>query len=295
MRMKPLLSLLVSFLLPSAFCFLTPVQVHVTPARGNTVLTGIRGFRAWFESQFPDALTTIQKGHKTPEKFDHVLIDVNQILHVCVRKSRSDGHALTLLMKELDEIVQLSTPTTSLVLALDGSPSAAKLSTQRKRRFATVTKSEWQVRNLDKVGKRMKAAALARKKLKAQSEVRCLTLTPGTDMMRLAEQAILYWAWQRLDGRSALLENVKIFVSPSVRFCCLLVYKNVVSHSPLLFSRITTDRRWRRRSETLGMDLPSTTAWGVYPLVGRRLGSSPRRTRHPSVEYAQCPCLATGW
>jgi XRN 5'-3' exonuclease N-terminus len=103
---------------PSSVAFSSPTTKTTTT---TTILMGIKGFRSWFESTFPNAmmapLIPSQGAHDT---FDHVLIDMNQVLHVVLRKSRSDGHALTLLMKELDAICTMATPTQSLVLALDG-------------------------------------------------------------------------------------------------------------------------------------------------------------------------------
>jgi hypothetical protein len=210
---------------------------------------GIKGFRAWFESQFPDAMLDIpkvggqtgkggnvkdsgasgiqgantKKGKKggadktvTTEEFDHVLVDMNQLLHIVVRKSRSDGHGLILLMKELDDVLATAVPKQSLVLAMDGPPSAAKVATQRKRRLAVITKSDWKLKHMSKF-RRMSAKQLALKKRRAASELRTLCLTPGTDFMKLAEQAVLYWAWQRLSSQNNVLSqnNVKLFVSPS--------------------------------------------------------------------------------
>ena len=191
------------------------------------------------ESQFPNAVIAIHKPDATTtskqQDFDHVLIDMNQLLHICVRKSRTDGHALILLMKELDAVLQLATPTTSLVLAMDGPPSAAKLATQRQRRSATVRKTTLKLQQLHTLGRRRIAPkVLARKKRRTQSEVRTLCITPGTAFMHKAEQAILYWAWQRFSVRptttshnnsttttnnhntSLLRErNIKVFLSPS--------------------------------------------------------------------------------
>ena len=176
---------------------------------------GIKGFRSWLESQFPDSVVAMPKTGLS-EKFDHVLIDMNQFLHVVLRKSRSDGHGLTLLMKELDECLQLATPTKSLVLAIDGPPSAAKLATQRKRRFATVVKSDYKIKQLDKLLS-PKPKLLARKKRRAAAETRTLCITPATDFMFKVEQALLYWVWQRLSARNSCLSvhNVKVFISPS--------------------------------------------------------------------------------
>ena len=192
--------------------------------RKGTCLYGIRGFRAWFESQFPKALAEIPFHYKivagnarTPyEYFDHVLIDMNQLLHTNLRKSKSDEHALMLLITELDDIcLRVATPTQSLVLAIDGSPGAAKLATQRGRRFSTVLKSERKLQQLRRWYKRCSKARAARWKRSAKGELKTLCITPGTEFMIKAEQALLYWAWQRLLNKKSPLANVQIYISPS--------------------------------------------------------------------------------
>lgn len=187
---------------------------------------GIKGFRSWFESQFPDAISGIPLG-TAREDFDHVLIDMNQLLHIVLRKSRSEGHCFTMLMQELDACVALATPRQSLVLAMDGPPGAAKLATQRRRRFGVVLKTAEKVAQLDRLlatvkGQTSKRALTrakqwTRKKRRALAETRTLCITPATDFMAQAEQAILYWAWQRLSARHTALavNDVKVFISPS--------------------------------------------------------------------------------
>lgn len=182
----------------------------------STQLLGIRGFRAWFESEFPHAITTLDNSVAQSQVFDHVLVDLNQLLHVCVRKSRSDGHALVLLMKELDTLVELATPRISLVLAMDGPPPAAKLATQRRRRTAVLKRMEWRNKYMDKItwwNKSLKA----KKRRTALSEARTLCITPGTEFMQRAHQALLYWAWQRLSSTWSMLarNKVHIYISPS--------------------------------------------------------------------------------
>jgi XRN 5'-3' exonuclease N-terminus len=205
---------------------LQPLSGFRKRKRGITELMGIKGFRSWFESQFPDAITAMVK-EGAQEDFDHVLIDMNQLLHIVLRKSRSDGHCFTLLMQELDACVALATPKQSLVLAMDGPPGAAKLATQRRRRFATVYKTGVKVSQLDKLiatvkhnpSKRSQSRLKqwTRKKRRAVSETRTLCITPATDFMKQAEDAMLYWAWQRLSARHTALatNNVKVFISPS--------------------------------------------------------------------------------
>ena len=72
-----------------------------TTIKTSTSLNGIKGFRAWFERTFPTAVVPIPRGGNNSkpssnsdpkstshsETFDHVLIDVNQLLHVSMRRS----------------------------------------------------------------------------------------------------------------------------------------------------------------------------------------------------------------
>jgi XRN 5'-3' exonuclease N-terminus len=180
---------------------------------------GIKGFRGWFESQFESSVTQLTSADT--DRFDHVLIDMNPLLHICTRKSRNDGHGLTLLIKELDSILSQIQPTQSLVLAIDGPPSAAKLATQRKRRWQILKSTAGKLQKLEALGsKRLSTKQVTKRKRRLTSETRTLRITPGTDFMKLAEQAILYWAWQRFDSRSSASplsqgKGVKVFLSPS--------------------------------------------------------------------------------
>ncbi|GAX15210.1 5'-3' exoribonuclease 1 [Fistulifera solaris] len=173
-------------------------------------LHGIRGFRTWLESTYPDAIYPIRR-NQDQENFDHVLIDLNQFLHIIVRNSRSDEHALLLLMKELDLLIQMATPTKSLVLAIDGPPSAAKLATQRQRRLEKIIKVERTLKRL-----KQRPLRVARRKRSILGDTRVLALTPSTKFMKSVEQALLYWTWQRLSNRNSCLpEGVHVYISPS--------------------------------------------------------------------------------
>jgi hypothetical protein len=198
--------------MPSTQAFIAPRQALIRPT--STAMSGIKGFRAWFESQFPDAINGIDKdtAHDT---FDHVLIDMNQLLHIAMRRALNDGHALAMLMKELDACVELATPTKSLVLAMDGPPSAAKLATQRRRRFGTLVKSGWKQKQLSRFRKTLSKKQELTLRRRYESEVKTLCITPGTDFMTLAEHCLLYWAWQRLSNPRHALANVKIYISSS--------------------------------------------------------------------------------
>lgn len=211
---------------------------------------GIKGFRGWFESTFPNSMTPINTSpssilkHKQEEKkkkkqlvydsetFDHVLIDVNQLLHVSLRRARNEGHALTMVIKELDKCLHLAQPTKSVVLALDGPPSAAKLATQRRRRYGLVVRAAWKrerrklleerIQKVNDDGVSYKNLLLPSKKRKQRyrvNEEQTLCITPGTAFMDRAADAILYWTWQRLTNPTSLLRrnhrNVKVYLSTS--------------------------------------------------------------------------------
>lgn len=113
-------------------------------------------------------------------------------------------------MQELDACVALATPQQSLVLAMDGKPGAAKLAPQRRRRFHTVHKTAVKVQQIDKLMQAAKSSSSSnsnnsktrkrskprmkqwtRQKRKAVAETRTLCITPATEFMAAAEQAIL--------------------------------------------------------------------------------------------------------
>jgi hypothetical protein len=141
---------------------------------------------------------------------------MNQFLHICLRKSRSDGHALTLLLKELDAACTMARPLKSLVLAMDGPPSAAKLATQRQRRFATLVRCQARFQHIRTFSSRFSLREQTQRKRRYNTETKTICVTPGTDFMRLAEQAILYWAWQRLSNPRHFLAGVQIYISTSL-------------------------------------------------------------------------------
>ena len=202
----------------------------------STSLNGVRGFRAWFEKQFPEATCTVDVSQKK-DSFDHVLVDMNQILHVVLRKARSEGHAHKLLMMQLDDLVRSARPNHSLVLAIDGAPGAAKLATQRKRRFYILKNTQFKIDHFNKVtsnGTKDEIALLGSSKRKLerrlrayQSELQSFELAPCTERMKGFEEAILYWAWSRLNsasydnnGRSdrrppLLTKQTRVYFSPS--------------------------------------------------------------------------------
>lgn len=72
-------------------------------------LQGIKGFRTWLLDNIPEAVTEINNNLDTHE-FDHVLVDMNQLLHKSLRKASNEDHGLIILLKELDKCLQLASP-----------------------------------------------------------------------------------------------------------------------------------------------------------------------------------------
>ncbi|KAL7533816.1 hypothetical protein ACHAXR_005459 [Thalassiosira sp. AJA248-18] len=217
-------------------------------------LMGIKGFRSWFETEFPSAVVTInpdrykaKNGQFQPETFDHVLIDANQFLHSNLRKAFNrrtnrppDGsnsisaqqleddiieYSLLLFMKEINELTSnTAVPRKSLVIAIDGSPAAAKLDVQRGRRHSIYKKSETQNRQIsflrergwrdndfgyysNKGGKKQINPLLS----KHERERISMLITPGTTFMDRVTSMLLYWSWQYVSR----FPRVRVYISPS--------------------------------------------------------------------------------
>lgn len=186
--------------------------LSTSTSTSTTKLHGIKGFRIWFENQFPDSIVEIN-ADSSEDEFDHVLMDMNHMIHVILRRSRSEEHAVRLLMSELDGVLKMAVPTKSLVLAIDGAPAAAKLATQRSRRYGTLVRTEWKLEHFDKL--RISKSKRARKLRSYNAEIQSLQITPGTQFQDTIEATLLYWAWQRLQHRHGRLRDVRIYISPS--------------------------------------------------------------------------------
>jgi 5'-3' exonuclease len=160
--------------------------------------------------------------HPVPSYFDHVLIDVQHILHVVVRRSENHTHALQLLTQELDKCITLATPTLSLVLALDGSPCAAKRSTQRQRRRAIMKRSLWLQTKLPLLLHSMHGSVVDESssssssrfkawKKRLRKDERALCITPGHEFMQRASDTCQQWASRWSTRRTAVDGNTILY------------------------------------------------------------------------------------
>ena len=208
---------------------------HPSPDRGprkqrDATATDTRAAPSKMESRNNKGTKQIET---QPEIYDHVLIDANQFLHSNLRKAfnrklkRSKGNAhidgqnldedfiqysLLLLIQDLNRLTStVAIPRKSLVIAIDGSPGAAKLEMQRRRRFGLYKKVEMQQRLLevlrergwtdshfgfsnrkDKKSKNKYISLLA----KHEREKITMNITPGTAYLDRVTEALLYWGWR---------------------------------------------------------------------------------------------------
>lgn len=162
---------------------------------------GIPGFTRWILSTFPQ-IVRVQTTSQS-QLYDHVAIDVNQILHVAARKSSDRYSLIAAVFRELDAIFRSCVPKRSIFFAFDGPAPLAKLVTQRKHREKGVGIEYIKVRR--RTGRQNRAhphnnnnnsaSAAAPNALRAFDR---LEFTPGVDAMYHVRDAVQYWAYMRL-------------------------------------------------------------------------------------------------
>jgi XRN 5'-3' exonuclease N-terminus len=186
---------------------------------------GVQGLLLWFESQFPRAFESIQMKqlNKQPQqrrnvvsrRFDHVYLDLNGLLYGAALRANNDRDVILKVFRTLDLFTKQMPPTRSLFIALDGVAPAAKLSTQRKRRFDRARKKSNQngqqngQQNSQQNGA-SSPSTTTRSKKKKKGKFNALKFTPGTDFTARLKEALEYWVVQRMqtNGRFARVEIV---------------------------------------------------------------------------------------
>jgi 5'-3' exonuclease len=208
-----------------------------------------------------EAPKVVDLNNKTslPQIYDHVLIDANQYLHSTLRRAYNRNVkkrlrnetidweygldedtlelSLVFFVRELEQLVtSIAIPRKSIVIALDGSPGAAKIDMQRQRRFGIYRKAETQRKLISFLIERgwtdsdFGISTSTNIKgieniifSKHDREQISLSISPGTEYMDRVTSAILYWSWMSLSKRHWPTESlddkqprqVKIYVSPS--------------------------------------------------------------------------------
>ena len=186
---------------------------------------GIAGLNKWISANFPGVMQSLQDGGRSgggargqagggrvSAPHDHVLFDLNGIVHRACRKCPSEKKVMEDIVRELDSLLLLFPATTSVLIALDGAGPTAKLMEQRKRRIdktlkdardaqALIPGSPENLRRLQlcRVQAESGRPPLSSKKHKKKS-TDSLQVTPGTMFMLRLKRVLEWYAISRACG-----------------------------------------------------------------------------------------------
>lgn len=146
---------------------------------------GIPKYHKWLTERYPDAFAEAQE-----DSSDHVYVDVNALLHDCMRHATSEDGFFQQLFRKFDVLFATVSPARSAFLAVDGPASCAKCLTQRTRRR---THAQKDAKNKGK-GKKGKGGGKGTQGEALSNNM----LTPGVPFMARLTSAIEYYAASRM-------------------------------------------------------------------------------------------------
>ena len=79
---------------------------------------GIKGLNVWIHSTFPGVMCTVNTRGSTP--YDHVLFDLNGIVHQACRRKGNEKDVLKSVVSDLDALLRLFPARRTVLVALDG-------------------------------------------------------------------------------------------------------------------------------------------------------------------------------
>jgi len=79
---------------------------------------GILGLQKWLVARFPGSITRVSKGQS--DRFDHVCFDLNQVIHMALRKSPNEEKLVIRLFRNIDAALKQCIPKRSVYFAFDG-------------------------------------------------------------------------------------------------------------------------------------------------------------------------------
>jgi 5'-3' exoribonuclease 1 len=126
--------------------------------------------------------------------YDHVYIDVNNVLHVAAHHTKNEDAFFKKLFALLDLNMRRTRPQYTVVLALDGPAPIAKTITQRRRRIRLSS------------GEKVPLSEDPPRLLK-------IGLTPGSALALKIDRALEYYAATRLLSRNALPKGLLFEIS----------------------------------------------------------------------------------
>jgi 5'-3' exonuclease len=205
---------------------------------------GIRGLKSWITTYFPGAMQklTVQDGVQgdtvdqtcaggkvggqagcalVEGSYDHVLFDMNAIVHAACGKSSTEEQAMEEIILQLDSVLLLFPATTCVYIALDGVGPTAKIMEQRRRRIAKARKdardeealipgSAESQRRLEFYQRRNeKRKERGQQPLPPQKEgkrmvVDSLQITPGTMFMLRLKRMLNWYSASRMRGEGGV-------------------------------------------------------------------------------------------
>jgi hypothetical protein len=154
------------------------------------------GFGKWMQTSYGDAFTSAVKGKKgfTFGTYDHVYIDVNNVLHVAAHHTKNEDAFFKKLFALLDLNMRRTRPQYTVTLALDGPAPIAKTITQRRRRIRLSS------------GEKVPLSEDPPRLLK-------IGLTPGSTLALKIDRALEYYAATRLLSRNSLPRGLLFEIS----------------------------------------------------------------------------------
>ena len=190
---------------------------------------GIKGLNTWIHASFPGVMRPVDGRGAT---YDHVLFDLNGIVHQACRRCPKEKEVLRTIIRELDELLRLFPARRTVLIALDGPGPEAKLLEQRKRRIDKVLKAardleaaipgsaealrREELRRVEAAAGRGQRDAPKRNGRKKRVGFDSLQVTPGTLFMLRLRHALEWYAASRLCGVAGVCATTPrpaIFVS----------------------------------------------------------------------------------
>lgn len=238
----------------------------------NLFLSGVPKFFRFISERYPLINASVSA---YPPQIDNLYLDMNGIIHNCVRSSPGNGSSDTKryattptaarhprdiyldVFKYIDNLVSLLTPRKLLYLAVDGVAPRAKMNQQRARRFRSAKE------RADEHARRLREDPLYAAARVDPFDSNCIT--PGTPFMHNLTEALRYYvarkvtednAWSSIqvvlsgpdspgEGEHKIMEYIRAVresgkLSPNTRHCVYgldadLIMLALVTHEPHFF------------------------------------------------------------
>lgn len=119
--------------------------------RRSVQLNGVPRLYRWISETFPETIADVDRGFE----LDNFFIDMNGIVHSCIRNSMSGGISFNedVMMKRIcsyvDLLCKVVKPKNMVYLAIDGVAPAAKMQQQRSRRYKSASERNVGLANFD--------------------------------------------------------------------------------------------------------------------------------------------------